>query len=110
MPYAKAENFCQKYGYDRLVRLVELCNSGKELRDIANMMFLSSAQVCRLRAELFNQVWIPKRGVLEFIEREIEFHKNEIERRQEFINEQNKKSANLQIIMGAVNGQRSSRG
>ena len=102
MPFSIAEHFAKAHGgFDGLLKLTELINSDNSLDDIADKLHLSAAQICRLREKLFDRVWTPKRGLLEYIEFQRHCLEREIARRDEYIKQEEK----LRFVQGGLDGQ-----
>jgi hypothetical protein len=101
MEFNRAEYFSHKHGgFDGLMKFIELCNTEKDLKKISIQFNISPSQVCRLRAGLLEQTWRPKRGVIEYVKFQKSNHEREIKRRQEFMDSDTKKAADLQLLMG----------
>lgn len=89
MSFDAAEYFAKKHGgFDALMKLLDMFNAGDDLATIGQYFKLSQSQVCRIRAELFRQVWIPTPGTLEYIDFQKSVHEREAMRREKFIKEQ----------------------
>ena len=88
MSFSSAEHFSKVHGgFEGLLKLTELINSGRDLHSISLQLHLSSSQICRLREKLFEQVWQPKRGLIEYIEFQKHCLEREAIRRDDFIKE-----------------------
>jgi hypothetical protein len=99
MSFSVAEHFAKIHGgFDSLIKLTDLINAGHDLNYIARQFKLSAAQICRLRNSLFQQIWTPKRGTLEYIEFQKHYFENEAVKRGNFIKEQSK----LKFIAGGI--------
>jgi hypothetical protein len=104
MVYSIAEHFSRVHGgFEGLIKLTELVNSGNDLYYIATQLDLSSSQVCRLRGALFEQTWTPKRGLIEYIEFQQHCLEREISRRGEFLKEKVK----LKFVAGGLDNEQS---
>jgi len=102
MSFSTAEHFAKIHGgFDSLQKFTEMVNAGHDLNSIAMHFGLSSSQICRLRAELFQQVWQPRRGTIEYIEFQQHCLEREALRRDEFIKEKTK----LHFVIGGLHEQ-----
>ena len=62
MAFWATAHFLAKYGWGSFVTLYEMINDGKQLKEIATVIGLSEAQICRYRKTLFDTKYVPKTG------------------------------------------------
>lgn len=59
MDYEVLDNFCQRYGEDRLYEFLEWLNEGKSYESIGRILHVSPSRVCRLANRMFERRWAP---------------------------------------------------
>jgi hypothetical protein len=86
MSFTVAENFSRRHGgFSALETFLKLLNSGNSLDHIGKYFGFSGVQASRLTKELFDVVYVPKQGTIQYLEFQKHCLQREIAQRDELI-------------------------
>jgi len=91
MSFMTAENFSRNHGgFQALETFQKMLNTGRSLNCIGKFFGFSSVQACRLTKQLFDIVYVPKQGTIQYLEFQKSCLQREINSREDFIVENNR--------------------
>jgi len=86
MSFTSAENFARRHGgVVAIEQFCKLLNNGESLETIGQIFHFSTVQASRVAKNLFDVVYVPKRGTIEYIEFQKQYLQRELNEREEFI-------------------------